>query len=343
MPEQKKDKSLDDRLKEVEIKKIIVETNKLELERKGLERQKKRSWFTRRLFLQPLIAGIVAVPLLWFYIRDIAIPLSRRENIRLIKENNATRDSLNVATTRFKTEKEAADRQHLNKLNLSRNEYVRLDSIRKSLAEEYQKLTTQHAFTQKQRDDFQMKVASLEKESEAQKLLVSGLDAQIAKAKKGLDFFSENAVTRMLIENKFFDLRRNKDGTGINHQYKPKTFNGDKVIIDHATGLTWQQSGSTGLMHYSAAEAYIQKLRSQPFAGFNDWRLPTLEEAMSLMEPKKGGPGQLYTDRIFDEKQIFIWTADKATASRAWIVYFFSGICYYYDIGNGYGYVRAVR
>jgi len=186
-----------------------------------------------------------------------------------------------------------------------------------------------------------MKVTSLEKESEAQKSLVSELDAQIAKAKKGLEFFSENAVTRMLIENNLFDLRRNKDGTGIKHQYEPKTFNGDKVIIDHATGLTWQQSGPTVWMNYSEAEAYIQKLRSQAFAGFNDWRLPTLEEAMSLMEPKKGGH-RLYTDRIFDEETILIWTADKVTASRAWLVDFHDGDC---DSRGIYGsvHVRAVR
>ena len=42
MPEQEKDKSLNDRLKEVEIKKIIVETNKLELERGELERKADR-------------------------------------------------------------------------------------------------------------------------------------------------------------------------------------------------------------------------------------------------------------------------------------------------------------
>ncbi len=342
MPEQEKDKSLNDRLKEVEIKKIIVETNKLELERGELERQKKRPWFTRRLFLQPLIAGIVAVPLLWFYIRDIAIPLSRRENIRLTKENNATRDSLNVATTRFKAEKEVADRQHLNELNLSKKEYTKLDSIRKSLAGEYQKLITQYAFTQKQRDDFQMKVVSLEKESEAQKSLASELDAQIAKAEKRLEFLSVDDVKRMLIENTFFDTRWNMDGTGIKHQYEPKTFNGNKVIIDHATGLTWEQAGSTDWTNYSEAEAYIRKLRSKQFAGFSNWRLPTLKEAMSLMEPKINEASPLYVDPVFDKTQRLIWTSDKYSASRTWFVNFSLGNCDDFDVANIY-HVRAVR
>jgi hypothetical protein len=102
----------------------------------------------------------------------------------------------------------------------------------------------------------------------------------------------------------------------------------------------WQQSGSPNSITYADAEKYIRDLNDKHFAGYNDWRLPTLEEAMSLMEPTKHG--ELYLDPIFDRTQRWIWTADKESAGRAWDVYFFNGYCLHYDFGYG-RYVRAVR
>lgn len=49
----------------------------------------------------------------------------------------------------------------------------------------------------------------------------------------------------------------------------------------------WQQSGSENYMNYKDTQAYIEKLKKEKFAGYRDWRLPTLEGAMSLMEPEQ--------------------------------------------------------
>jgi len=48
----------------------------------------------------------------------------------------------------------------------------------------------------------------------------------------------------------------------------------------------WQKGGSSGLMTFTDAKQYAHRINSEKFAGFNDWRLPTVEEAMSLMEPQ---------------------------------------------------------
>jgi hypothetical protein len=139
----------------------------------------------------------------------------------------------------------------------------------------------------------------------------------------------------------FFDSSYHSKGKGIAHQYELREKDGAKVVIDHPTGLTWQQSGSSNFLTYAGAEKYIHDLNSQCFAGYNDWRLPTLEEAMSLMESKKHG--ELHLDPVFDRQQTWIWTADKESAGRAWFVSFgFGGFCDHLVIGNA-SVVRAVR
>ncbi|MBD3305678.1 TIR domain-containing protein, partial [candidate division KSB3 bacterium] len=47
------------------------------------------------------------------------------------------------------------------------------------------------------------------------------------------------------------------------------------VVLDHATGLMWQKSGSTTYMSYGKAQKYVKELNHKQFAGYSDWRLPT--------------------------------------------------------------------
>ncbi|GAK59126.1 serine/threonine protein kinase [Candidatus Vecturithrix granuli] len=120
-----------------------------------------------------------------------------------------------------------------------------------------------------------------------------------------------------------------------------------EVVIDHATGLMWQQSGSGTYMNYTKAQEYIKNLNRQQFAGYNDWRLPTIPELMSLLEPKRASDG-LYIDPIFDRTQMWCWSADiiqikdEGSSGSAWHVYFSYGNARWNDFYND-GYVRAVR
>ena len=149
--------------------------------------------------------------------------------------------------------------------------------------------------------------------------------------------FSTEKVKGMLSEKGFYDSVMNMDGVGIDHKYESKTINGDKVVIDHATGLTWQQSGS--LDEKIGAREYIRELNTKKFANFTGWRLPTLEEAMSLMEPMH--PKGWYVDPVFDNILNDFWTLDWDRGG-AWHVSFFFGGCYRNSV-HPRAYVRAVR
>lgn len=153
---------------------------------------------------------------------------------------------------------------------------------------------------------------------------------------------SEEEVRQMLVKNGLFDSSWNKNGKGIAHNYQFKEFDKDSVVIDHATGLMWQRGGSPTYWDYADAEAYVQKLNTGKYAGFSNWRLPTLEEAMSLMVPKKKSD-DFYIDRSFDKTQGWIWTADKEETKVFWTVVFLSGGCLLdRNVLKG-SYVRAVH
>jgi len=153
---------------------------------------------------------------------------------------------------------------------------------------------------------------------------------------------SVDAVKSMLAAKGFFDNNLNKGVSGFANDYELKTIAGEQVVVDRATGLMWQRGGSSNYMIYADAEKYIRQLNTARFAGFSDWRLPTLEEAMSLMESRELN-GDLYIDPKFDKAQRYIWTADKQSAGVAWVAGFRGGECHYYDVAGNSLYVRAVR
>lgn len=99
----------------------------------------------------------------------------------------------------------------------------------------------------------------------------------------------------------------------------------EKIVCDRATGLMWQQSGSEKRVEYTEAKKIIIELNKCNFNGFNDWRLPTIEELHSLygwgkMEPDGGEPGQ-EPDWVcypfsseFEQKQDPCWSCDQAVS-----------------------------
>lgn len=138
--------------------------------------------------------------------------------------------------------------------------------------------------------------------------------------------------------------KRTNDGfyghSTITHDYEAKTIGVDRVVIDNATGLLWHQSGATDYITWTEAKEWVKELNQHGYAGYNDWRLPTLEEAVSLLESNKKN-GKLYIDGVFDKKQKWIWTGDKKSGSDgAWYVYYSNGFVSWKDYLH---FVRPVR
>ncbi len=135
----------------------------------------------------------------------------------------------------------------------------------------------------------------------------------------------------------------------INNNYESKSINGGGVVIDHTTGLIWHQSGSEKEMDWPKAKQWVKDLNNKGYAGYSDWRLPTVEEAISLLEPNINA-NSLYIDPAFDAKQTGIWTGDENDSADyldgAWSVRFSGGYgggnaCWVYD--NAINHVRPIR
>jgi len=194
------------------------------------------------------------------------------------------------------------------------------------------------------------KIAQLEQELKQAKAAIAPPEAKKTLVKKPKIFrseptpLSEDDAKAMLKKFGFFDSYLNKDGQGFANQFKAANIKGDKIVIDEASGLIWQQDGSSDSMDFDSAKNWINNLNKKGYAGYHDWRLPTLEEAMSLLEPKKLNK-DLYIDPVFDSKQRRIWTSDpySGAAGAQWVVLFSLGTCLNDYLSNYDPCVRAVR
>ena len=127
----------------------------------------------------------------------------------------------------------------------------------------------------------------------------------------------------------------------IKHDYEAKSVKGDKIVIDHATGLMWHQSGAKNDMSWNKANQWVVDLNSREYAGYNDWRLPTVEEAASLLESETKN-GILNIDPAFYSIQAWIWTGDRYGPDKAWVVHFKRWhVAWHFNVIDTY--VRPVR
>jgi len=114
--------------------------------------------------------------------------------------------------------------------------------------------------------------------------------------------------------------------TGIPHSFEVKAVGDCDVVTDRATGLMWQKLGSVLATNHMGAKEFITNLNKGKYAGYEDWRLPTIEELTSLLQPTKNEKGT-YTDTLFDADVVWCWSADGVLNSLSyWYVDFSNGL-----------------
>jgi len=112
-------------------------------------------------------------------------------------------------------------------------------------------------------------------------------------------------------------------------------------VEDSSTGLICQQGGSEYPMPWPAAAGYISNLNRGRWGGFENWRLPVVEELMTLLTPVPHGTDFCIRPR-FDPHCRWLWSADRCTFTSAWYISFDLGFVSRQDL-HAPLFVKAVR
>ncbi|MDH4320775.1 MAG: DUF1566 domain-containing protein [Desulfobulbaceae bacterium] len=147
-------------------------------------------------------------------------------------------------------------------------------------------------------------------------------------------FIQEEEVAGIAKAHNFFDNQHNPAGRFANYLVNN---NDGKTITDLVTGVMWQRTGCdiTAIRHI---HAWVKKLNEQKYAGYSDWRLPTMEEALALLEPERNDKG-LHLHPCFCMGQPFIFLADERKPGGYWFMDFKQGSVFWASgtIPGGFG------
>lgn len=116
------------------------------------------------------------------------------------------------------------------------------------------------------------------------------------------------------------------------------------VVADNKTGRMWATVAiAVDDWEPETVERIAAELKAARLGGFDDWRIPTVEELFLLADRTRYSPA-IDTAFFPDCPSDWFWSIDEYTPASgcAWLVYFYYGHAYGYNRGSG-GFVRAVR
>jgi hypothetical protein len=111
-------------------------------------------------------------------------------------------------------------------------------------------------------------------------------------------------------------------------------FGGD-AVLDKETGIVWETEPSTAFFTWFTAIIHCHTLN---VGGRRGWRLPTIEELTSIMDPSQ--PSFLPAGHPFTVLADGYWssTSNAASAANAWVISLDDG-----SVGNGPGKSISLR
>lgn len=144
----------------------------------------------------------------------------------------------------------------------------------------------------------------------------------------------EQEVGDLVRKGNFYDSQHNPTGCFENFLVDNKD---NLTVTDKVTGLMWQRGGAD-ITSLRKMLAYVKKCNAEKFGGYDDWRLPSMEEALSLLEQQQNDKG-LYLHPCFSKEQPFIFLAEKREPGGYWFCDFKQGTLFWASgtIPGGFG------
>lgn len=95
--------------------------------------------------------------------------------------------------------------------------------------------------------------------------------------------------------------------------------NFDGTIQDRATGLMWEKHGSRYPLTWEHGMDHVERLNAQRYGNRTDWRLPTIDELVTLFTGRTE-PGDFCQQSVFDPRKARLWSCDTKAFTAAWYV-----------------------
>ncbi len=99
------------------------------------------------------------------------------------------------------------------------------------------------------------------------------------------------------------------------------------AVLDNETGLVWEKSPDTTTRDWYDAAYYAY---NKNVGGRGGWRLPTVEELRTLVDPTRSNPALPSGHPFTNVQSGYYWssTPNVASTSNAWFVGFSNGVVY---------------
>lgn len=145
---------------------------------------------------------------------------------------------------------------------------------------------------------------------------------------------SDESLEALVIKYNFFDGILNPDGRFCNRLVSSGN---DLTVLEQKTSLMWQRGG-IDITSNRTMRRKIEEINKEGYAGFHDWRMPTMEEALSLMEGEPNSKG-VHLQLCFSKDQPFIFVAARRLPGGYWFVDYKQGRAFWSSgtIPGGFG------
>ena len=130
------------------------------------------------------------------------------------------------------------------------------------------------------------------------------------------------------------------------------TDNGEDTILDTQTGLTWFKKDSRQIvgkwLHLEKAQKFAEEQNAANFGGFNDWRIPKLEDVKTIFDKsfsqKDFGNNEIHIPSDFEPNGADCTWTDTVNGDRAMLFSLVKGRSSWINkFGEGPFAVRLVR
>lgn len=133
----------------------------------------------------------------------------------------------------------------------------------------------------------------------------------------------------------------------VNDLWQPNSYSANRftdgeegTILDKATGLHWQQTGSDYPVDREEADIIIEALNAIRHGGLSTWRIPTVNELLTLVKDP-ALPHEDCTTLPFSDNLDWSWSCDRRSEKTSWYVNTGLGYVGWQDDGCRYS-IRAV-